>query len=178
MDNLKQHFQNNIAYTNSNIWNLPLNTTIDLLMVEYELSNKNTMLEMNFNQIMELRKNYGFFETFKEHFNSRYESDEIKKSVECTMNDLFEVVLCKFETILEELIGNVNYDCTKVKINGNTSVVLISYTRELKDIYDKLCDVKCDFDSTINRNILIDNILVPIKLNTKGSWQTKFELSK
>ncbi len=185
VQNLKLFFHTNISYNSSNVWTLPIGVTFELLDLEMichiEKNNYGAQTMSIIEKIRNLRKKYNFYDIHRGHFNNKFDTDVIVKTNECSDCDLLSILYSKIESIIDELIKDVDYDVTKVSLNGKTSVILIAYTT---DLYEVFCEMKHFHENdmshfeinNIMRNDIINEEMKPFDLKAKGSWKNKLEI--
>ncbi len=178
---LKNTFQNDQKYNQCYLEECSIYE--NLLTIYFEIVNyENKELFQN-----ELELLYKFFNTYnkfskyefcKSHFKSKYEIEGTKTYLkDSNLLNLFLSLYDKFNLMIDDFMGIVEYNHNRVSFNNKTSVFLIAYASELKDIWDCFNEKFIDsfenknvFDKIYREEFIREKLKYTPPVSAKGAW--------
>ena len=180
---LKRIFNNEEKYNAINLFECTIYENI--LTIYCELinhENKDNFIKENelIENFMNLYDKFSKYNFCVQHFGSKYTVSDNDKTIlkNIGLLELFQVLYDKINILVDDFMKIVEYNPNRVSINKKTSVFLIAYACELKDIWEKFdnsfieqLEEKCKACNKIYREEYMKEKLkfVPVA-NTKGAW--------
>lgn len=173
-----EHKYNNIKLLESSIFETAICIKLEILSHD----KKNELIdELNIiNKFFEFYNKFIAYEFCKNNMNTKFQFvlDEDNKLLKDTdLTELFQVLFEKIDLVVDDLMGEVDYNPNRVTIRKKTSVFLITYATELKEFWEKITDIflKNVIDKNLGekvyRNAHFAEKLKVIPLpNLKGAW--------
>ncbi len=151
---------------------------IKLELLKY--GNMQLLDELNF-----IEEFFDFYNTFisyefcKKNMITKFQTDDddCKYLKESNLTELFQSLYDKINLVVNELMGDIDFNPNRVTIGNKTSVFFIAYATKLKELWEK-------FDEKFIQNLLDKNLedriyrnehfseklkIIP-PANLKGSW--------
>jgi hypothetical protein len=132
-------------------------------------------------KFMKLYDKFSKYEFINLHFCSKYSvcdnDNELVKDAD--LIGLFQAFYCKINLLVDDFMKIVEYNPNRVSINKKTSVFLIAYATELKELWEEFSDEfieeiesKCiDFSGKIYREeYMKEKLKYTPPLSAKGAW--------
>jgi len=91
-------------------------------------------------KLFQLNNKYGHLNFCNEHFhniyNVSYDDEDIVYAYMTNLNDLVHLLYDKLNLLVDDFMSVVEYNPNRVSFNNKTSVFLIAYATELKEIWE------------------------------------------
>lgn len=181
---LKRVFNNENKYNSTNLLDCSIYENIITIYCELiNHENKNNFakeIEL-IEKFMRLYDKFSKYEFCKLHFGSKYSvSDDDNELLKDTdLIGLFQAFYCKINLLVDDFMKVVEYNPNRVSINKKTSVFLIAYATELKELWEEFSDEfmealenkSMDFNGKNYREEYMKEKLKYIAPpNAKGAW--------
>ena len=181
---LKRVYNNENKYNSTNLLDCSIYENIITIYCELiNHENKNNFakeIEL-IEKFMRLYDKFSKYEFCKLHFGSKYSvSDDDNELLKDTdLIGLFQAFYCKINLLVDDFMKVVEYNPNRVSINKKTSVFLIAYATELKELWEEFSDEfmealenkSMDFNGKNYREEYMKEKLKYIAPpNAKGAW--------
>ena len=114
------------------------------------------------------------------HFNSNYqlEGTDNKFLKDGSFVELYQVLFDKFNLLVDDFMEVIEYNPNRVSFNNKTSVFLIAYASELKEIWEefndefmeKLMNKKMENNKVYREEFMKEKLKFVPAVGAKGAW--------
>ena len=180
--NLKSIFYNEQKYNNIKLLESSIFENIVCIKLELLTHNKQNELseELNFiNKFLDFYYKYITYTFCKDNMTTRFNLDNDSSNYlkDANLTELFQTLYDKINLVIDEMMGDIDYNPMRVTIRRKTSVFLIAYATELKELWEIFND---DFiQNLMNKNLenkvfrseyIGDKLKILPPANLKGVW--------
>ncbi len=144
---IKKLFSNDQKYNAINLLECSLFETI--VCAQLELQNMDETLKEQLikesemiDKLLKLYYKFSKYNFCPAHFNSNYqlEDSDAKLLKDANFVELYQVLFDKFNLLVNDFMEIIEYNPNRVSFNNKTSVFLIAYASELKEIWEQFND--------------------------------------
>jgi hypothetical protein len=182
---LKTIFNNEQKYNNIKLLESSIFENIVCIKLELLTHSKKDELQSELEFINKFLDFYYKFITYtfcKENMITRFKlecnTDECLK--DATLTELFQTLYDKINLIIDEMMGDIDYNPKRVTIGKKTSVFLIAYATELKELWEFFNEefiqnlMNKNLENKVFRSEYFSDKLKVIQVaNLKGAWANK-----
>jgi hypothetical protein len=168
---------NNIKLLESSIFENAVCIKLELLKhnKKDELSNELDYI----NNFLEFHSKFISYEFCKQNMNTRFqlEGEESKLLKDANLTELFQTMYDKINLVVNDLMGEIDFNPNRVTIRKKTSVFLIAYATRLKELWEKFDDKF--IENLMNKNLeeqvyrtdyFAEKLKVIPPANLRGAW--------
>jgi hypothetical protein len=168
---------NSIKLLESSIFENAICIKLELLKHDNkeELANEHEFI----NNFLEFHNKFISYEFCKQNMNTRFklEGEESKLLKDSNLTELFQTLYDKINLVVNDLMGDIDFNPNRVTIRKKTSVFLIAYATRLKEIWERI-DEKF-IENLMNKNLedkvyRINHFNEKLKVippaNLRGAW--------
>ncbi len=157
----------------------------NLITIYTELENHNNkeLLKNELDMVMKffkLNSKYGNYNFCGEHLHSKYDGSQLEEKMklsEANLKDLFSALFDKMNLLVDDFMSIVEYNPNRVSFNNKTSVFLIAYATDLKELWESFNEtfmeelVNKDIENKVFREDFMKEKLKFVPLpGAKGVW--------
>ena len=182
---LRSIFNSEQKYSNIKLLESSIFENIVCIKLELLTHSKKDELQSELEFINKFLDFYYKFITYifcKENMITRFklECDTDESLKDATLTELFQTLYDKINIIIDELMGDIDYNPKRVTIGKKTSVFLIAYATELKELWEifneefiqNLMDKNLE-NKVFRSEYFSDKLKVIQVANLKGAWANK-----
>ena len=179
---LKRIFSNEQKYNGINLLDASIYENIIAIYCEiYNHENKekyNKELQL-IEKFMKLYDKFSKYDFCLNHFGSKYSVDDEEHTLlkDAKLLELFQALFCKVNLLIDDFMQIVEYNPNRVSINKKTSVFLIAYASELKELWEEFSnefmeelDKKCDEDKVFRQEFMVEKLKYIAPISARGAW--------
>ena len=147
---LKRVLKNEDMYNSTNLLDCSIYKNIITIYCELiNHENKNDFIKESelIEKFMKLYDKFSKYEFCTMHFGSNYsinedddDDNDNKLLKDSNLIGLFQAFYCKINLLVDDFMKVVEYNPNRVSINKKTSVFLIAYATELKELWEEFSD--------------------------------------
>jgi hypothetical protein len=167
---IKRVFYTDQKYNAIKLLETSIYETAVCIKLELEKHNKsNELLDESkyLDKFMNFYNKFIVYEFCKNNMNSRFQlesTDENKLLKDSNLIELYQTFYDKLNLVVNDLMGDLDYNPNRVSIKNKSSVFLIAYAKELKELWEELNE---EFVQNLMDKNLEDTVFRSEYFNTK-----------
>ena len=179
---LKRIFSNEQKYNGINL--LDASIYENIIAIYCEINNHENKEKYNkelqlIEKFMKLYDKFSKYDFCLNHFGSKYSVDDEEHTLlkDAKLLELFQALFCKVNLLIDDFMQIVEYNPNRVSINKKTSVFLIAYASELKELWEEFSnefmeelDKKCDEDKVFRQEFMVEKLKYIAPTSARGAW--------
>ena len=179
---LKKIFINDLKYNSISLSESSIFEDViclDFEIMKNEKNNELAHLKEFVNKFLSFYNKFIRFEFCKNHMFSRFqvEDGDNKMLKDSNLIELVQSIFDKINLVVNDFMGEIDYNPNRVTINKKTSVFLVAYATELKELWNELDEsfvnkvIEMNLEGKVYREDYFKEKLKYIPpANLKGSW--------
>jgi hypothetical protein len=168
--NIKDVFKTDQKYNSIKLLESSIYETLVCIKLEIEKHDKIEEFEEESKYLEKFLNFYNKFVVYefcKQNINSRFQlesGEENKLLKDSNLTELYQTLYDKINLVVNDLMGELDYNPNRVSIRNKSSVFLVAYAKELKELWEELNE---EFIQNIMNKNLEDKVFRSDYFNNK-----------